>query len=77
MGDAKRRRDAEKHVIDIDQSRVSAAIRQGVAAITYYGGSDCFLYAHIGPGILKSLGLDVKVVAGSASCRFEQSPKVA
>jgi hypothetical protein len=73
MGEAKRKRDAEKFIPEINKQHAAMAVRQVVAAITDYGGADCFLYAHIGAGLLKSLGLDAKVVAGSAAWRIGDS----
>ncbi len=73
MGEAKRKREAEKSDLNIDQQRAAADTKQVVAAITDYGGADCFLYAHVGAGLLKSLGLDAKVVAGSAAWRVGDS----
>jgi hypothetical protein len=73
MGEAKRKREAEKSEANIEQQRAAVATQQVVAAITDYGGADCFLYAHIGAGLLKSLGLDAKVVVGSAAWRIGDS----
>jgi hypothetical protein len=73
MGEAKKRLDSENSIPAIDQERVFKAVHQTVKAITNNSSADCFLYAHIGAGILKSLGLDAKVVAGSAAWRIGDS----
>lgn len=79
MGDAKRKRLAQIQAAsaasrlgqqEIDIGRVAAAVRQVIGAITDFHGADCRMYAHIGAGLLSSLGMgEVKVVAGSAAWR--------
>lgn len=83
MGEAKRKRMAQAAVLNgvsgpptnpiadqIDVSRVAASVRQVIEAITDFHGADCLLYAHIGAGLLSSLGMkEVKAVAGSAAWR--------
>lgn len=74
MGEAKRKQQAilaaqAKQTESIDPGRAAAAVRQAVHAVTDYHGADCLLYAHIGAELLRSLGLDAQVVAGSAAWR--------
>ena len=53
----------------IDPEKIAEAVQQVAIALTDYQGADCLLYAHIGAGLLRSLGIDVRAVAGSASWR--------
>lgn len=79
MGEAKRKRMAleagnfnqqsDPEIEQIDVAKVCAAVHQVVSAITDYHGADCLLYAHVGAELLRSLGLDAKLVAGSAIWR--------
>lgn len=74
MGEAKRKQQAmlaaqTKQDASVDPARAAAAVHQVVQAVTDFHGADCLLYAHIGAELLRSMGLDAQVVAGSAAWR--------
>ena len=70
MGEAQRKkRLAAAAVKPLAPEHLAAAVRQVVQATTDYHGSDCLLFAAIGAGALRLLGLDALPVAGSSAWR--------
>lgn len=79
MGEAKRKRMAAAAGIQpwhqtIDKSRVWEAVRRVVTAVTSSHAADCTLYAIVGAGLLRHLGIDAIAVAGSAAWRVGPGP---
>lgn len=74
MGEAKRKRQvteqAASEVTALRPEELAAAVHQVVGATTDFHGADCLLYAAIGSGALKQLGVDARPVAGSAVWRI-------
>lgn len=69
MGEAKLKAQRAPAMEALDRNMVASAVRQVVSAITGFQGADCLLYAHVGAGLLRSLGIPVRAVAGSAVWR--------
>lgn len=77
MGEAKRRKAeaaavaaaTREQLANIDAASLASAVQQVVLACTDIHGADCLLYATIGAGVLRTLGIDANPVAGSAVWR--------
>lgn len=77
MGEAKRKKLAQlmaatgsRTLSATEINQVKDSVKQVVGAVTDYHGADCLLYAHVGADLLRSLGMDAKMVAGSAIWRI-------